>query len=33
MNPSQQLYTDIDKAMAETTPPAKATASRKSGGK
>ncbi len=33
LNPSQQLYTDIDKAMAETAAPAKTTTARKSGGR
>jgi protein-disulfide isomerase len=33
LNPSQQLYTDIDKAIAETASPARAGASRKSAGR
>ena len=33
LNPQQQLYTDIDKAMAESAPPAKTASARKSGAK
>jgi len=33
LNPAQQLYTDIDKALADTSAPAKAATARKSGGR
>jgi len=33
LNPAQQLYTDIDKALADTAAPAKAATARKSGGR